>query len=106
MKESTNTAASTTPAIIIPTQIASPKSDKTYVQGSATTHVIKTRQAVKCLDLFIRCLQANKSAEVKESILKAYVEEHASELNTRQPAWRIFQYYRPQLIQANLLKTK
>lgn len=70
---------------------------------------IKTYQALKSLELFRECLEKqgidkNGRKVVTEAILKQYVIDHAAVLKTRQEPWRIFQYYRPQLIKAKLLR--
>lgn len=70
-------------------------------EGSAD---IKTYQALKCLQLFRDCL--GSSLEITEGELKQYVIDHADLLKTKQDPWRIFQYYRPSLIAAKLLRRK
>lgn len=68
-------------------------------EGSAD---IKTYQALKSLELFRECL--GEQEFVSEGVLKQYVIDHAAVLKTRQDPWRIFQYYRPQLIKAKLIR--
>ena len=65
-------------------------------------HEIKTYQAIKCLELFTNALGTNKS--ITEGELRAHVEKNAEILKTKQGPWRIFQYYRPQLIKAQLIR--
>lgn len=71
---------------------------------------LKTPQAKACLKLFRQCLterSANKDKPmITEEVLKQFIVDHASELHTRQEPWRIFQYYRPELISQNLLHRK
>lgn len=81
----------------------------TYSPGEITegTADIKTYQSLKCLELFRDCLASNPgSTEITEGTLKQYVIDHADVLKTRQDPWRIFQYYRPQLIAAKLIRRK
>lgn len=78
--------------------------------GSIQNHGIKTFQAIKSLELFHQCMveQGIKDGDkmyVTEAVLKQYVIDHAAVLKTKQDPWRIFQYYRPQLIQAKLIRT-
>jgi hypothetical protein len=42
--------------------------------------------------------------DVPEKDFNAYVVEQSARLNTRQDPWRIFQYYRPQLIQGGFIR--
>lgn len=83
---------------------ASTKSSRKYFPGEIKegTADIKTHQALQCLKLF-RAVLGDRT-EITESELKQYIEDHVGELQTRQPAWRIFQYYRPTLIKAKLLR--
>jgi hypothetical protein len=77
-----------------------------YSPGEVTEGAadIKTFQALKSLQLFRDCLLDR--TEVTEGELKQYVIDRADVLKTRQDPWRIFQYYRPQLIAAKLLRRK
>lgn len=88
-----------------------------YFVGAVTEGVgdLKTPQALKCLDLFRRALkehgedtgEANRVIRhITEDHLKKFVTDNGGELKTRQDPWRIFQYYRPNLIAAKLIKTK
>jgi hypothetical protein len=74
-----------------------------YRKGTAdpATTLIKTPQAQMCYKIFTDLL--GNEATVTEEALKASVYARATELKTRQDAWRIFQYYRPTLIQAKLI---
>lgn len=63
---------------------------------------IKTYQALKSLELFRDCI--GEGEFVEEAALKQYVIDHAEVLKTRQDPWRIFQYYRPQLLKAGLIR--
>lgn len=72
---------------------------------------LKTPQAKASLHLFRQCLAASESGTpedrfITEEVLRKYIEDHASELHTRQDPWRIFQYYRPNLIQEKLITRK
>lgn len=77
-----------------------------YMPGEITegTADVKTYQALKCLELFRDCIGDRE--EVTEGELKQYVIDHADILKTRQEPWRIFQYYRPTLIKAKLMRRK
>lgn len=86
-----------------------------YFLGTSTDDSgIKTPQAKACLRLFKEALEkiGTKSGEpgkevltVTEENLRKYIEENASALHTKQEPWRIFQYYRPNLINAKLIRT-
>jgi hypothetical protein len=80
---------------------------------------IKTPQAMTCFRIFRDTLDAKEKtdtekmpAEVKAAYVPAVTEEElktaiinrAGEIRTRQDPWRIFQYYRPELIKAGLLR--
>ncbi len=68
---------------------------------------LKTPQAKACLKLLREIVATQGDAGyVTEEVLKQYVIEKASELKTRQDPWRIFQYYRPQLISEKLITRK
>lgn len=77
-----------------------------YTRGDITegSADIKTYQALKCLELFRDCIGDRE--EVTEGELKQYVIDHTDILKTRQDPWRIFQYYRPTLIKAKLIRRK
>lgn len=67
-----------------------------------STSGITTYQALKSLELF-RTLIGNDES-VTESVLKQYVIDNGEVLKTKQDPWRIFQYYRPQLIKEGLIR--
>jgi len=69
----------------------------------ATIDEIKTPQAKACLQIMKDNL--DDKGEVTEAVLKEQVYKRATELKTRQDAWRIFQYYRPQLINRKIIQT-
>jgi hypothetical protein len=80
-------------------------------------NLLKTPQANACLKLFIACIESNTEPRpddkdgnidifVTEEVLRQYIVDHAAELHTRQDPWRIFQYYRPQLISEKLITRK
>lgn len=64
--------------------------------------LIQTRQAYVCYRIFRDAI--GKSPSITEADLKRAMENRAAEIQTRQDPWRIFQYYRSQLIKLNLLK--
>jgi len=72
-----------------------------YKRGKSTVCEIKTPQARTCFSIFVDCIA--KKDHVTEKELRELVEKRGAELRTRQPAWRIFQYYRPQLIASKLM---
>ncbi len=72
-----------------------------YRKGKNNVCDIKTPQAKTCFTIFVDCIA--KKDHVTEKELRDLVEKRVSELRTRQPAWRIFQYYRPQLIASKLM---
>jgi len=59
-----------------------------------------TPQAQACLRLFL----SEGTNEVSEARMKELVEERQADLNTRQDPWRIWQYYRPQLIELRWIR--
>lgn len=65
---------------------------------------IKTYQAQQCAKLFQRCIKDQPM--VTEGVLRKFIEDNAGELKTRQDPWRIFQYYRKDLINAKILRRK
>ena len=67
-------------------------------------NLLKTPQANTCLKLFKEAI--NKKEVILEADLHQYIIDHASELHTRQDPWRIFQYYRPELIAQKLITRK
>lgn len=81
-------------------------SSRLYLPGTEdhTKILLKTPQARTCLTIFHDLLKSLNKPSVTEAELKAEVYRRQAELKTRQDAWRIFQYYRPQLIQAKLLR--
>ncbi len=84
-----------------------------YLPGeeySAASNPINTPQALACMKIFRDLIDAlpepklGETRNITEGDLKAAVIARAGELKTRQDPWRIFQYYRPQLIAAKLMK--
>jgi hypothetical protein len=77
-----------------------------YLPGTEdhTKILLKTPQARICLAIFHDLLKSLSKPSVTEAELKAEVYRRQADLKTRQDAWRIFQYYRPQLIQAKLIR--
>jgi hypothetical protein len=83
---------------------------------------LKTPQALACVRIFRDTIRAKQDTDVKtaedtkvplpaeyiprltEAELQAAVANRASELKTRQDPWRIFQYYRANLISAKILR--
>jgi hypothetical protein len=75
---------------------------RTFIDGKPASAQLKTPQAMACLKIFDESMDPEKHT-ITEKDLKAKVIERQAELKTRQDPWRIFQYYRPQLIQAKLI---
>ena len=73
---------------------------------------LKTPQAKACIKLFREVLASDKATAtdtdrfVTEEVLRQYIIDHAAELHTKQDPWRIFQYYRPNLITEKLITRK
>ena len=85
-----------------PAQAPTGISTSKYSLGTSKEITIKTPQARTCYEILVECLKGKR--EITEAGLRAKVEEQGARLRTRQPAWRIFQYYRPELIKAGLVK--
>jgi hypothetical protein len=86
---------------------------KYFLGESKDDSSIKTPQAKACLTLFKAGLAAKGTdagepgkviRHITEEALKTYVIENAATLKTRQDPWRIFQYYRPNLLNAKLIR--
>lgn len=88
-----------------------------YGEAEDTAHsetgTLKTPQALASLRLFRRAIlehgettgePGQEIRHITEAALKKFVEDNAAKLKTRQEPWRIFQYYRPQLLGAKLIK--
>jgi len=76
--------------------------------GKGNVENLKTPQAKACLKLLKDCLAKNiipdtEDQFVTEEVLKQYVIDNAGELHTKQDPWRIFQYYRPNLISEGII---
>lgn len=63
---------------------------------------IITPQAKECILLFREAMSNQTS--ITEEDLRNYIEANKERLQTRQPSWRIFQYYRAKLIENKILK--
>jgi hypothetical protein len=84
-----------------------------YRLGDSPDALLKTPQANACRKLFLELFKAeqaknpeNKDCFITEADLRQYIIDHAAELHTRQDPWRIFQYYRPILIESKILRRK
>ena len=82
-----------------------------YRRGEPGTGTLKTPQALASLKLFDKALEKDgtdheEGRVITEDKLRKYIEDNAAELRTRQDPWRIFQYYRPQLIEQKLIKRR
>lgn len=63
-----------------------------------------TRQAKKIWEFFIDEYLATGSPYMTEARMQNIVNDRAEELRTKQDPWRIFCYYRPELIDCQLIK--
>ena len=75
-------------------------SKKEYMDDCPCT----TRQARKVYEFFVDEVISTGGSEITEARMMDIVNDRQSELNTKQDPWRIFQYYRPELIQCKLVK--
>lgn len=79
--------------------------DRTYVLGDPPTDGVQIPlppQARVCYQILVDA--CGEEMGVSESVLREVIMKRAVELKTRQDPWRIFQYYRPQLIAARLVR--
>lgn len=66
---------------------------------------LKTPQALACLKILREtAVERDGTLSCTEKDLREAVVKRAEEIRTRQDPWRIFQYYRPTLVQAGVLK--
>jgi hypothetical protein len=63
-----------------------------------------TRQARKIWEFFVDEYLRTKSKVITEGRMQDIVNDRADELQTRQDPWRIFQYYRPELMDCQLIR--
>lgn len=63
-----------------------------------------TKQAITIWKFFVDEYLSTGSTTVTESRMADIVNDRQAELNTKQDPWRIFQYYRPELIQCKLIR--
>lgn len=85
----------------------------------SVTGELKTPQALASLRLFRRAIlekggkdqkidaETEKPVDIAfidEGTLRKFIEDNAGELKTRQDPWRIFQYYRPEILKQGLIK--
>lgn len=76
--------------------------NRKYIVESATVpkDVKFPPQAIACLEIMV----GMKRPEILEQDLKDEIDKRQDMLHTRQEPWRIFQYYRPQLMQHKLIR--
>jgi len=67
---------------------------------------VKTPQAKTCLRIMADVVHPNDKGDLvcTEGELKKAITERQAELKTRQEPWRIFQYYRPRLVEQGLVR--
>lgn len=63
-----------------------------------------TRQAKKIYEFFVDEILKTGSPHVTEGRMKDIVNDRAEELRTKQDPWRIFCYYRPELVDCQLVR--
>jgi len=93
--------------------------NRKYFRGLEMREEPKTPQAIACTRIFRETIAAKETKELTgmpedvkktyvpfltEGELKTAVEGRAGELRTRQDPWRIFQYYRPNLIALKIVR--
>lgn len=81
--------------------------NRKYVLVKNDWAAIHIPQALACLRIIRDSVTPGGDGvvgEVTEELLKAKIMERQAELHTRQDPWRIFQYYRPRLIEAQILR--
>lgn len=96
----------------------------TYMLGEEleNTGTIKTPQALACVRIFRNAIKKKQDSDtlateatgkplpnsyepkLTEEELRKVITDHANELHTRQDPWRIFQYYRAELINNRILR--
>lgn len=64
--------------------------------------LIKTPQALACYKILVDAIGTGES--VSEADFKAQIIKRSAELKTKQDPWRIFQYYRPRLLETHHIK--
>lgn len=90
-------------------------SSRKYFIGAVPegTGDLKTPQALACIKLFRAALvkhgektgdPGKEITHISEEKLKLHIDENAADLKTRQDPWRIFQYYRKDLLNAKLIR--
>jgi hypothetical protein len=76
-----------------------------YILVTADESDVKTYQELVCLRIVAsESTEENGEKSIKEDTLKEAVYRRQTELKTKQDAWRIFQYYRPRLIEKKKLR--
>lgn len=79
--------------------------NRSYVLAKTDFAAVTIPQAKACLNILKDVVvDENGVLTVKEDDLKKAVVARQDELKTRQDPWRIFQYYRPQLIAAGIVR--
>ncbi len=78
-----------------------------FIGNNPKPEAIITPQAKECVKIFNEAITKFGKGEPKsitEEVLRQYVVDQGPRLKTRQDPWRIFQYYRTQLINAHILR--
>jgi hypothetical protein len=74
-----------------------------WIPEGADPSVIQTPQAKVCFAIVYDATEKG-TKHITEEELRKHVYARGGELKTRQDEWRIFQYYRPMLVQKGVLK--
>lgn len=79
--------------------------NRAYILVKDDWSAVTIPQAMACLKIVKdNVIDEGGVRSVKEDLLKTEITKRAEELKTRQEPWRIFQYYRPALIAAGILR--
>ena len=72
-----------------------------FIGDQAAVALLKTPQMRQCA---IIAREACGEKGCSEQVMQEAVSKHAESLRTKQEPWRIFQYYRPRLVEEKILK--
>ena len=79
--------------------------NRSYILCKVEWPDVTIPQAIACLKIVKdNAVKEGDVLTVKEDTLKEQIVKRADELKTKQDPWRIFQYYRPALIQKGILR--
>lgn len=97
----------TSGSVAPPVKPSNKKAPREYclVEGHESKMADLTPQARTCAILLAHCIAAGDGPSVYEETFKQFLAENAGELNTRQDPWRIFQYYRANMISEGIIRS-